>query len=511
MVNQIRIAILLALVGLVSQWSHLLAQPKINGPEVYGARPGKDFIYTIPVQVRGPFRISAQGLPKGVRLNAKTAVMTGNVKQTGKYAMELTVKATDGIAKKQFTLVVGDRLALTPPMGWSSWYSYGRHVTQEQIERTAAILKEKGLQQYGWNLIEIDDPWARQPPREDTVWQSLKSRKQPIYTYYEGPDNLPERQGSVRDEQGNLVPNRFFPDLKGLIGQLHADGFKVGIYSSPGPITCAGASGSYGYEYRDAAYWAALGFDYLKYDWCSYGAYAQDDSPEEYKKPYRLMSDALRKQKRDIIYALCQYGMNEVWSWGDEVGGQLWRTGQDIRDNWKSVYSAMKNLADKAGFVKPGNWNDPDILQIGTIGGNDGDGEKRKNGLTEEEQRTHFSMWCMLSAPLLIGANLEELDDFTRSLLTNEEVIALDQDALGRAATLEKTLSNGLEVWRKPLADGSEALAVLNPSDQTCTLILNEVVNEPDKEIKDLWKRETVSLQMKKELPAHAVWLLHVK
>lgn len=499
------------LAGLISQWSNLLAQPKINGPEIYGARPGKDFIYSIPIQVSGSFRISAQGLPNGVRLNRKTALMTGNVKQTGEYRIELTVKTASGVAKKHFTLVIGDRLALTPPMGWSSWYSYGRNVTREKIERTAQLLKEKGLQQYGWSLIEIDDPWTRQPPREDTVWQSLKRRKQPIYAYYEGPENLPDRQGSVRDKSGNLVPNRFFPDLKGLIKQLHADGFKVGIYSSPGPITCAGASGSFGFEYQDAAFWANLGFDYLKYDWCSYGAYARDDSPEEYKKPYRLMADALGRQKRDIIYALCQYGMNKVWEWGDEVGGQLWRTGHDIRDNWKSVYSAMKNLADKAVYVQPGNWNDPDILQIGVIGGNDGDGSKRKNGLTEEEQRSHFSMWCMLSAPLLIGANLEELDDFTLSLLTNEQVIALNQDALGKAASLARTLDNGVEIWKKPLADGSEAWALLNPTEQPVSLKLNEVINMPTKIAEDLWRRERIAITSEKVISVHGVWLLKIK
>ena len=490
--------------------------PEINGPEIFGVRPGKKFIYPLSISGALPLKIKIGGLPKGVRLDRKSGVLTGKILDTGKHSLKVTVSNRHGYFVRDLTIKVGAKLALTPPMGWSSWYAYGRNVTQAKIELTAKLMKENGLQQAGWNLLELDDPWSKQPLASDTVWKTLKSHdKNGVFMYFEGPDNLADRRGTGRDQRGNLVPNSFFPDLKGMVNTLHRTGFKAGIYSSPGPITCAGASGSLGHEFIDAKYWSDLGFDYLKYDWCSYGAYAPDSTRSTYSKPYRLMADALLAQDRDIVFALCQYGLGKVWEWGNEAGGQLWRTDGDIRDNWKSVYTAMKKLSDKSEFVQPGNWNDPDILQIGVIGGNDDQGEKRNNKLSQEEQRTHFSMWCMLSAPLLIGANIEYIEEETLAILKNRKLIAINQDGLGKAAYLAKTLANGLEVWYKPLSDGSMAMAVLNPTSQTVV----DVVSFTDLglagttiSLEDQWSDRILKLDEKGRLaltiPSHGVQII---
>lgn len=488
--------------------------PNINGPRLYGARPGKEFIYTIPASGERPMEFQVRRLPNGVKLDKTTGVISGVIKKVGEYKIELIAKNKYGRKSKSFSLVIGNQLALTPPMGWSSWYSFGLNVTLDKVIRSAEIMKQKGLQNYGWSVIEIDDPWTNQPIKEDSVWTRLKRKAGKVYDYYEGPGNLSGRVGNVRNEQGELLPNQYFRNIKNFPAIMHGMGFKAGIYSSPGPVTCAGVAGSYGYEMTDAKFFADNGFDYLKYDWCSYGALAVNTSKEELMKPYRLMSDALMAQKRDIIHALCQYGMGNVWEWGNDSGGQLWRTGGDISDNWNSVYKAFKKLADKAKYVKPGNWNDPDILQIGVVGAQR-EGEAKLNHLTVDEQRTHFSMWCLLNAPLLLGANVESLDDLTLSLITNEEVIAINQDALGIAASLKVVLENKTEVWSRPLEDGSIAVGLLNPTDRSLQtkLSFSLIQLKGSYLVRDLWQKKDVGAYedgFTKTIPSHGIVLLKI-
>ncbi|WP_414000322.1 putative Ig domain-containing protein [Flavobacterium sp. W1B] len=500
--------------GLNSQAQEILSKPKINGPRLYGARPGKEFIYTIPATGARPMSFAVKKLPKGVKIEKSTGIITGSVEKAGEYVIELVAKNKFGKSSKAFTLVIGDKLALTPPMGWSSWYSFGRNVTLDKVIRSAEIMKEKGLQNYGWSVIEIDDPWTNQPAQNDPVWAKLKTRAEGVYGYYEGPNNLPERVGSVRDSNDELIPNTFFTDIKKFPSIMHKMGFKAGIYSSPGPITCGGVAGSYGYEFVDAKFFADNGFDYLKYDWCSYGSLAKDNSKEELIRPFRLMSDALKAQKRDIVHALCQYGMGNVWEWGDESGGQLWRTEQDVHDTWPSVRNAFKKLSDKAAYVKPGNWNDPDILQIGAVGAQSS-GKAGRNGLTFEEQRTVMSMWCMLSAPLLIGANMELMDDATLSLLTNEEIIAVNQDALGRAGSLVKTIEN-TEFWTKQMEDGSLVVGLLNLSNETRSVKFpfSVLQLEGSQKLRNLWAKSdlgTFNNEYETTIPAHGIVMLQIE
>ena len=500
---------------LIHEMAAAQQKPQINSPEFFGVRTGKHFFYTIPVSGSRPIKISTKNLPKGVRYDQKKGIVSGRIAQAGKYQLEISAANKSGSAKKYFTIVAGDRLALTPPMGWSSWYSYGRRAKESDILRTAQLMKKYGLDQYGWSILEIDDPWTNQPDDKDLVWEQVNHKvNKDVYQYHEGPNNLPDRKGTVRDGNGGLLPNQHYKNIEQTVKQIHDLGFKVGIYSSPGPLTCGGVAGSYNHELQDARYFAKVGFDYLKYDWCSYGVFAKDNSEQELMKPYTLMGNALKEQPRDIIFSLCQYGMGDVWKWGYKTGGQLWRTGDDVRDNWISVYTAFKKLADKSEYVQPGRWNDPDILQIGAVGAESREGNS--NHLTKEEQRTVMSMWCLLSAPLFIGANVEHIDPYTLSLLTNNEVIAVDQDALGKAATLEVTLDNKVEVWTKELYDGRTAVGLLNPTDveQNFDFQFSSIGANSAHQVRNLWLKKNVGRQLESlpcKIPSHAILMITLK
>ncbi len=488
-------------------------RPSINSPVYVGVRTGKQFFYTIPVSGAIPIQVKTGKLPAGVQWDSTRHMLYGKLIREGKYTIGITAQNKWGTSRRSLTVQAGDLLALTPPMGWSSWYSYGRKVTEQDVLRTAELMKEKQLDTYGWNIIEIDDPWTNQPSPDDSTWIRLKNKaSQQVYGYYEGPGNLPGRTGATRDTNGNLLPNQYFTHIAATVKAIHALGFKVGIYSSPGPLTCGGVAGSYGHEWQDAAFFARTGFDYLKYDWCSYGSFAKNNSLEELQQPYKLMGDALKAQQRDIIYALCQYGMGDVWKWGYETGAQLWRTGDDVRDNWASVYAACKKLADKSAYVQPGRWNDPDILQVGPVGAESRDGNS--NHLSFEEQRTVMSMWCLLSAPLLIGANLEKIDAAGLSLFTNNEVIAINQDALGKAAKLQQTINGQVEVWVKPLYGGDYAIGLLNISGNTVPLQfpLRNIGGKKQYQVRNLWQKVNLGKQstLTTTLPSHSLLLLRL-
>jgi alpha-galactosidase len=232
---------------------------------------------------------------------------------------------------------------------------------------------------------------------------------------------------------------------------------KLGIYSSPGETTCAGFPASYGHEVQDAKTFGKWGVDYLKYDWCSYDHHAKDRSLPELQKPYIVMQKALDTSSRDIVYSMCQYGDGDVWKWGEEVGGNTWRTTGDIQDTWSSMANIGFAQNGHEKFAGPGHWNDPDMLVVGMVGW----GKPHPSRLTPDEQVTHITLWSLLSAPLLVGCDMSKLDSFTTSLLTNDEVLAVDQDPLGKPAGRRAT---DYEVWARPLSDGTVAKKVSNPS-----------------------------------------------
>ena len=313
------------------------------------------------------------------------------------------------------------KLAATPPMGWNSWNWFAEKVTDKDIRQAADLLVSSGMRDAGYTYVNIDDTW-------------------------EGD----------RDANGVLHTNSKFPDMKGLADYVHSKGLKIGIYSSPGEKTCAGFAGSYGHEQQDAALYASWGIDYLKYDLCSFRDKMQQQAPNDKPKQnqmmreaYLKMNQAILKTGRPMIYSLCQYGFDSVWQWAPEVGGNLWRTTDDINPSFRRMAQIGREQDGLERYAGPGHWNDPDMLEVG-------------NGkMTLDEDRTHMGMWAMLAAPLLAGNNLSQLTPEVTAVLTNREVLAIDQDSLGKQA--RRIFAEGpVEIWARPLADGGVALAVFN-------------------------------------------------
>ena len=282
------------------------AEPRINGPTVYGVRPGSPFIYRIPATGRRPMTFAAAGLPAGLTLDAQSGIITGQIADAGTYRVKLTATNSAGTAVRGFRIEVGNQLALTPPMGWNSWYIHYDRVSDKVMRQAADQMISTGMADYGYQYVNIDDCWMVKVNSND-----------------------PEVGGATRDAEGRLLTNKRFPDMKAMTAYIHAQGLKAGIYISPGPQTCAGYEGSYGHEAQDARTFAEWGFDFLKYDWCSYGQKAGGTTVEHLKKPYRQMWNELQELDRDIVLNLCQYGMGEVWKWGGEVG-HCWRTTGDL-------------------------------------------------------------------------------------------------------------------------------------------------------------------------------------
>jgi alpha-galactosidase len=411
------------------------ATPRINYPHRVGARPGNPFLFTIPISGDRPLTVKASGLPAGLKLDQQTGIITGKVDKPGTYQVVITAKNARGSAKGKLTIEIGKTIALTPPLGWNSWNCFATAVDDYRVRSAADAMVKSGLVQHGWAYINIDDCWEIKPGSDD-----------------------PLLSGPQRDAAGMIRTNSKFPDMRALADYVHSLGLRMGIYSSPGPLTCAGFTASYSHEVDDARQYAAWGIDYLKYDWCSYGQIAKDRSLPELKKPYTAMRAALDGVRRDIVFSLCQYGMGDVWKWGAEVGGNSWRTTGDITDTWESMSGIGFSQAGHEPYAGPGHWNDPDMLVVGKVGWGPA---LHQTHLTPDEQYTHISLWCLLVSPLLIGCDMTDMDAFTLSLLTNDEVLAVSQDLLGKQAQ-RISKDKDLEVWAKRMEDGSYAVGLFN-------------------------------------------------
>ncbi|MGB6727228.1 MAG: glycoside hydrolase family 27 protein [Terracidiphilus sp.] len=369
------------------------------------------------------------------------------------------------------------QVALTPPMGWNSWNYFAGKVTDQDIRNAADAMVETGMKDAGYEYINIDDTWEGE-----------------------------------RDADGVLHTNSKFPDMKALADYVHSKGLKLGIYSGPGPKTCAGFAGSLGHEQQDADLYASWGIDYLKYDLCSYipevmYKQAPDDPAARMKLmigAYQKMHQALKATGRPIVYSLCQYGWDAVWEWGPSVGANLWRATGDIQANWESIYSILNEQQGLANYAAPGHWNDPDMLEVG-------------NGrLSLAENRSHFSMWAMLAAPLLAGNDLHNMKPEISAILTNRDVIAIDQDKLGREAT--HVYSDGeVDVWARHLSGGAMAVAVLNAgSDRYSThpfhLSLAKLGLHGAQKGKDLWTGKDIEFtdNMPLEIKGHDILLVRI-
>jgi alpha-galactosidase len=442
-------------------------KPRINGPKVYGVRPGSPFHYTIPATGKRPIEFSAKGLPKGLILNPNSGIITGVLEERGEHKVALQAKNSLGTIRRPFKIIVGDKIALTPPLGWNSWNCFAEDIDDQKIRAAADAFVSSGLINHGWTYVNIDDCWMVKPESCDSLLA-----------------------GIPRDSNGNINTNKKFPDMKSLGDYIHNKGLKFGIYSSPGPLTCAGFTASYQYEEKDAQQLAEWGVDYLKYDWCSYGRIAKDKSLNELKKPYLVMRSALDKVKRDIVYSLCQYGMGNVWEWGADVGGNCWRTTGDIVDTWESMSGIGFNQAGHERYAGPGHWNDPDMLVVGYVGWGP---QLHMTRLNSYEQYTHISLWTLLAAPLLIGCDLTKLDDFTLNLLTNDEVLDVHQDPLGKQASRISQLGE-LEVWSRLLEDGSLAVGLFNRGDfkTDVTVKWKDLGIKGKYLVRDLWRQKNL-------------------
>jgi alpha-galactosidase len=345
--------------------------------------------------------------------------------------------------------------AATPPMGWNSWNHFAEKVSDADVRAAAEAMVTSGMKDAGYVYINLDDTWEGQ-----------------------------------RDAQGNIQANSKFPDMKGLADYVHSKGLKFGIYSSPGPKTCAEFEGSYGHEQQDANTYASWGVDFLKYDLCSYEDIMKLHDPQQdpakalamMQDAYAKMHQALVATHRPIVYSLCQYGVGSVWEWGPKVGANLWRTTDDIRDKYRSMALIGFSQTGLEKYAGPGHWNDPDMLEVGN------------GGMTADQYRTQMSLWSMLAAPLLAGNDLSKMDETTKSILMNKEVIAVDQDTLG----IQATRVGPPQVWMKPLSDGSKAVALFNyvTDDQAepFTLQLKDLGFSGPVHARDLWAHKDLGI-----------------
>ena len=361
------------------------------------------------------------------------------------------------------SLAQGPGVARTPPMGWNSWNHFGCEVNDKVVRASADALVSSGMKAAGYVYVNIDDCWL-----------------------------------GKRDERGVIYPNAKFPDMKALADYIHSKGLKLGIYSSPGPKTCAGYEGSFGHEAQDARKYAEWGVDYLKYDYCSF----KGDVPAQIAA-YKKMHDALEASGRPIVFSLCQYGFDRVWAWGTSVGGNSWRTTEDIIDSYDRMAYIGFGQNGLERFAGPGHWNDPDMLEVGN---------GKMNG---DEYRTHMSLWCILAAPLLAGNDLANMTSETLAILTNPEVLAVNQDPAGIQG--HRVAQEGqLEVWVKPLADGSKAVGLFNRGESAMPVVayFRDIGVGETASVRDLWARKDLGSfrgSFAAGVPTHGVVMIKVK
>ena len=471
--------------------------PRINGARVFGVHPNHPFLFTIPATGDRPMVFSADHLPKGLTVDSQTGQIQGRIAKPGTYEVTLRARNALGQAKRKFKIECGETLALTPHMGWNSWYVWENHVTDAIMRAAADAMVSSGMINHGYQYVNIDDCWSVKPGASD-----------------------PTLGGEARDAKGMINANGRFPDMKGLTDYIHARGLKAGIYTSPGPLTCAGHVAAYEHEELDAQRFAEWGYDFLKYDWCSYGKIAPKPDRAALQKPYRLMGEILRRQDRDLILNLCQYGMGNVWEWGKEVGGHSWRTAGDLGGSFYGIPGALfrdgfdvysRNELHKYGG--PGGWNDPDYLLLGYL--SNWKGQTVPTPLTPNEQYTHVSLWCLVAAPLIFSGDITRLDDFTLSLLTNDEVIDVDQDPLGKPGR-RMAMDGELEVWARDMEDGTKAVGLFNRGEENATVTAKwaDLGLKGKQIVRDLWRQKDLGRfenEFSAPVPRHGVVLVRIR
>ncbi len=452
--------------------------PRINGAKVFGVRPGNPFLFTIAATGERPVKFEAEGLPEGLKLDSGTGRITGKIEEPGTYHVMLRATNMHGSYERGFRIHVGSRLALTPPMGWNSYNVYGiDHINQERAEINAKAFVDAGLQNHGWTYFNLDGGWQGY-----------------------------ERKGKYHA----IIPdNERFPDFQGLIDYVHELGLKFGLYHQAYINSYdkrLGATsnypdgryvrseelhpplGKYKFHWNDAQQFAEWGVDYLKYDWWKRNL------------PHAIeMADALENLDRDIVYSVCngagftngyrlEYPEADEHARGLSYNSHLWRSGADTENSWESVIANGFTQGRWRNLVGPGHWNDADMMLLGWIGWGD---EQHPTSLTADEQYSHMSLWCLLASPLLLGCDLTKLDEFTLNLLTNDEVIAVNQDPLGRMAK-QHLLDIYQQAWVKEMEDGSVAIGLfnLNSVPETISISWKLADLSGKQKVRDLWRQK---------------------
>jgi len=472
-------------------------KPRITGTKIFGVRPGSPFLFKIPATGNKPMKFEVLGLPAGLQVDPATGMMSGSIAQAGEYPTTCKVTNELGSDERAFKIVCGNTLGLTPQMGWNSWYVWENNVTENIMRAATDAMVTTGMADHGYMYVNIDDCWA------------VKSES----------DN-PELNGKPRDKKGNLLTNKRFPDMKGMVDYIHSKGLKAGTYTSPGPLTCAGHIGAYSYEEQDVEQFVNWGFDFLKYDWCYYSKVAKDQSLPELQKPYILIGSLLQKQPRDIILNLCQYGMGEVWKWGKQVGGNSWRTAGDLGGSFEGIGTALfRDGFDVYStdslhlYGGPGGWNDPDYLLFGFL--SNWQGQTVPTPLTPNEQYSQMSLWALVAAPLIFSGDITRLDDFTINVLTNDEIIEVDQDPLGKPGY--RVSKNGdLEVWKRQLEDGSIAVGLFNRGEEPARVVAtwHDLGLSGKLRVRDLWRQQELgqyTIQYSETVGRHGVSMIKIR
>ena len=497
--------------------------PRLNGPRLFGARPGSPFLFQVPATGERPLEFAAENLPAGLTIDRATGLITGALRSSGRHVVRLRARNRFGAAEKLFTIVGGDTIGLTPPMGWNSWNCWGLKVSEEKVRAAARALVASGLRDHGWTYVNIDDGWQGQ-------------RGGPFMA---------------------IQPNPKFPRIEALAGEVHDLGLKLGIYSTPWRISSGrylGSSanqadggmevsarirkfqyqipkfhsrlegyarlrplaewtrgkarkdfqnrlnsfGRFSFVKQDVRQWAAWKIDYLKYDWVPIDL-----------EHVAEMSDALQASGRDIFYSLSNNARRAL---APQLmkRANAWRTAVDIEDTWESVSDLGFSRDRWAPFNGPGHYNDADMLVLAETRWHRASGSR----LTADEQYSHMSLWCLLAGPLLLGCDLERLDPFTLGLLTNDEVLAVNQDPLCRQATCVAHSGTG-HVYAKPLEDGTWAVGLFNRGNEPATVVVqwSDLGLTKPQAVRDLWRQKDLGIfadRFASPVAPHGVRLIRV-
>ncbi len=461
-------------------------RPRVNGPCVYGVRPKKQLLYRVPVSGDRPMEISVDGLPAGTYFDAERQQLRGvTPAEKGDYPLVVRARNAKGAAEKKLTLRVGSQIGLTPPMGWNSWNTSGPFVTEQTVKDAVDGAIKFGLVEHGWQYFVLDDGWACSQDRSDVFG------------------------GKPRDEKGRIIPNSKFPDMKALADYVHDRGYKFGIYSSPGAKTCFGLEGSWMHEWIDARQFMEWGVDYLKYDCCGYASQTPFENGRfRLTLPWMMMGKALQEGDRDIFYSISGARRLGIPDHFKRCGGNSVRITGDVFNSWPLVRRSM--IAERYYWnnTSPGHWCDPDMLVLQTSW------PRYKHKLTQNEFYTHFSLWCLYSAPLMMGYPIMKTTPLTLSMLTNDEVLEVNQDELGLCAALIQTPGRD-EVWAKPMSDGSIAVGLVNMgyTERKVKFCFKKAGMRGKWRVRDLWRQKDEGVFencYEASIPGHATQLVRI-